>query len=189
MRRTSAPAAFISDLDGTLVDTRDANAVAYEQAFGEVGVPFDRHRYLDAFGLRFDAMMAVLAPGLPADVVHRIADAKRRRYAGVVAGMRVNEGLVRVLEFARSSGGRTALATTARRSNVEAVLDGLGLAQLFDVVITAEDVANGKPAPDCYLAAAEALACSPADCVVFEDSAVGIAAATAAGCSTVRVTL
>jgi HAD superfamily hydrolase (TIGR01509 family) len=103
--------------------------------------------------------------------------------------MRVNEGLVRVLEFARSSGGRTGLATTARRSNVDAVLIGLGLDDLFDAVICAEDVVNGKPAPDCYLAAAHALECAPSECVVFEDSGVGIAAATAAGCATVRVAL
>lgn len=181
--------AVVSDLDGTLVDTRAANVAAYRDAFSSVGVPFDEDRYTAAFGLAFDPMIGAVAPGTPEDVRAEIRRRKAQVYSSFLPLSRPNTALLGLLAHLRESGTRTALATTARRTNVLAVLDHCAAEDLFDVIVTAEDVEHGKPAPDCYLAAAARLGVAPEECVVFEDSGVGIEAATRAGCSVIEVRL
>jgi sugar-phosphatase len=78
--------------------------------------------------------------------------------------------------------------STAARANAEAVLRHLDLGPpLFDVRIFGEDVQRGKPDPECYLTAMTRLEAKPDECLVFEDSVVGIQAAEAAGTTVVRV--
>jgi HAD superfamily hydrolase (TIGR01509 family) len=57
----------------------------------------------------------------------------------------------------------------------------------FETMVTSDEYKNGKPAPDCFLMAAERLGVAPADCLVFEDTEIGIQAATAAGMASVKV--
>jgi len=94
-----------------------------------------------------------------------------------------------VLDFARSVHGTAplAIASGGHHELVDATLDALGIAELFDAVVCAEDYVNGKPAPDAFLEAARQLVVPAGDCVVFEDSPTGIAAAEAAGMAHVFV--
>jgi HAD superfamily hydrolase (TIGR01509 family) len=66
-------------------------------------------------------------------------------------------------------------------------LTAIGLLDKFDTIVAAEDYTHGKPAPDAFLLAAERLGVAPADCLVFEDTDLGIEAATAAGMASVKV--
>jgi HAD superfamily hydrolase (TIGR01509 family) len=84
-------------------------------------------------------------------------------------------------ELARWKGFPLALATSGIREEVLLVLEILGFSGMFDPVVTATDVPRAKPAPDCYLRAAEGLGVEPRDCAVIEDSEHGIGAAVAAG--------
>jgi HAD superfamily hydrolase (TIGR01509 family) len=74
-----------------------------------------------------------------------------------------------------------AVASSSNRPLIEAVLEGAGIAQLFTVVVSSEEVARGKPAPDVYLEAARRLGVQPTACAAVEDSSNGIRAAHAAG--------
>ena len=85
------------------------------------------------------------------------------------------------------AGAPIALATNAERANVDFTLDGAGLRRYFDVIVDGSQVARPKPAPDVYLRAAELLKIAPRNCIVFEDSPVGVAAAVAAGMRVVGV--
>ena len=76
---------------------------------------------------------------------------------------------------------KIALCSSGSRPGIELMLDRLGWRALFDVVVTGEEVAAGKPAPDLFLAAAERLGVAPAACFVFEDTDDGVAGARAAG--------
>ena len=181
--------AVVSDLDGTLVDTAAANAAAYADAFDAAGLPFDEAAYRASFGLRFDGMMARLAPTATPEQVAAVRVGKADRYPGHFGLLRPNEGLIALLTTMRASGTRVGLASTAARRNVAAVLAGLGLEELFEVVVAGEDVERGKPAPDCYLRAAALLGLEPSDCLAVEDSAVGVAAARAAGYRVLEVAL
>ena len=92
-----------------------------------------------------------------------------------------------ILEFAKSSGLRIALATSTPLPIAEDQLTSLGLWKYFDKVQSAADIKNGKPAPDVYLAAAELLGLKSEECMAFEDSPNGVRSASSAGCVTVMV--
>ena len=181
--------AVISDLDGTLVDTAAANTAAYADAFGSVGLDFDEAVYRSAFGLRFDEMIRRVAPQASTGQADAVRAAKAERYPAHFGLLRPNDALIALLSTLRDSGVRVALASTAARRNVTAVLAGIGAQDLFEVVVAGEDVERGKPAPDCYLRAADLLDVAPSDCLAVEDSAVGLAAARAAGCRVLEVVL
>lgn len=76
---------------------------------------------------------------------------------------------------------KTALVTTASRSGAWAVLEHHGVGILFDEVVTGDDVREHKPSPEAYILAARRLGLAPGDCLIIEDSPVGIAAAQASG--------
>lgn len=86
-----------------------------------------------------------------------------------------------VIGFFREAGLKTGIVTGARRIGVMSTIDTYDLYSSIDVVITAEDVRNGKPAPDCYLLALERLKIKPQECFAIEDTGPGVAAAAAAG--------
>ncbi|RYZ09587.1 MAG: HAD family phosphatase [Myxococcales bacterium] len=94
-----------------------------------------------------------------------------------------------VVELARrvSQIRPVSVASGGERQVVVRTLELIGLGQTFPVVVTAEDVAHGKPAPDMFLLAAERMGVSPADCVVFEDAVLGLEAARRAGMASVLV--
>lgn len=87
----------------------------------------------------------------------------------------------------RHAGLPMAVASNAEQANVDFVLDLAGLRHFFRIVASGHDVARPKPAPDIYLQTAQMLGVAPADCVVFEDSVTGVAAAHAAGMRVVGV--
>ena len=99
------------------------------------------------------------------------------------------EEIAATCDVARAWHGRVpmAVASNGRRANVEATLRALGLSPLFDAVVSVEEVERGKPEPDLFLEAARRIGVSPAECVVFEDSAEGLEGARRAGMRTVRV--
>jgi len=94
-----------------------------------------------------------------------------------------------VVAFARSMHGKKPLAVASGggRKAVTGTLEGLGILGLFDAVVTSEDYANGKPAPDPYLTAARLLGVDPSGCLVFEDTEIGRQSAVAAGMECVLV--
>ncbi|MGH9599266.1 MAG: HAD family hydrolase, partial [Terracidiphilus sp.] len=94
-----------------------------------------------------------------------------------------------VAEIIAAEHGRIpfAVVSGSGRATIVKSLTAIGLLDRFEVLVGAEDYANGKPAPDGYLLAARKLGVAPADCLVFEDTAMGIESATAAGMASVRV--
>jgi HAD superfamily hydrolase (TIGR01509 family) len=91
------------------------------------------------------------------------------------------DGVVELLDAADAAGWPTAIATGSARAKVDHHLGRAGILDRFSVIVTAAEVAHGKPAPDIYLEVARRLGRDPSDCVVFEDSLPGFDAATAAG--------
>jgi beta-phosphoglucomutase len=180
--------ALLFDLDGTLVDTADANYTAYSQALAEFGVQAAPQTVARAAADRqWREFLPELLRGANVDAdPARIARRKGELYRAAVAGIRVNGPLVALVSAIRPQ-MRTALVTTASASNVGAILEHFAMRELFDVVVTGDDVARHKPDPEAYRVAAERLAVSAQACLVFEDSEVGMASAIAAGMAVVRV--
>lgn len=110
---------------------------------------------------------------------------------GVVERYR-NEGPPRIdgaVEAVRriAAGRRVAVASSAHREVIDAALAATGLDEVFELVVSSDEVAHGKPAPDVYLEAARRLGVDPATCLVVEDSRNGVRAARAAGMTVVLV--
>ncbi len=116
----------------------------------------------------------------------RIAGRRNALYEERLNEVPAFEDSVRLLRRV-PDGTRLAVATGSRRVEVKRILDRLGLSQRFHAIVTAEDYANAKPAPDPFLTAALRLDLPPASCLVLEDSPAGVVAAHAAGMPVVAV--
>jgi HAD superfamily hydrolase (TIGR01509 family) len=112
------------------------------------------------------------------------AELERRVAAGHLVAL---EGVEAALASVRTLGLRLGLASSSRRSYVEAVLRGLGVLEAFEAIVCREDVVVGKPDPAPFLEAARRLGVDPASCLVVEDSPAGLAAARAAGMRAIAI--
>ena len=182
-------AGYIFDCDGTLVDTMPLHYRAWCLALRQAGLPHDVDEDLfytmGGVPTRRVAELLVAHYGLTADAGKVFHD-KEQGFLALQPELRVIEP---VAAFARRA-ARThpvSVATGSPRPILDRTLAMAGLAEIFSVRVTPEDVVHGKPAPDMFLLAAERMGVAPRDCLVFEDAPPGFAAAEAAGMRCVRV--
>ena len=178
--------AIITDFDGTLVDTFDANYLAYHKAFAEVGIILTKERYSECFGLRFDYFMKEMGIA-DEQTVARIWELKKDYYPQFFERLLPNKALIDLIDSCRAAGIKTAIASTARKDNLLNVVTYLGISNSFDLIFAGVDVKQGKPSPEIYLKAMSALGVHPKETLVFEDSQVGIEAARASGAKCIVV--
>ena len=183
--------AIITDFDGTLVDTFEANYQAYklsfERYYSEIGIKLSREQYRQCFGLRFDAFMDVM--GISDDSLRKkLREEKARIYPMCFKDLIPNTSLISFLRNLKSSGILLAIASTARKENLMNALNYLQLAEMFDLIIAGEQVKEGKPNPEIYLTSMQQLGVSPQDTLIFEDSEVGLLAAEASGANYIKIT-
>lgn len=179
--------AIITDFDGTLVDTFEANLATYQKVLGDRGVALSREKYKECFGLRFDAFMDVL--GVEGDQLrHRIKEAKTALYPTFFEKLAPNTVLINFLTTMKATGVKIAIASTARKENLMNVLGYLGLKDSFDLIIAGVNVSKGKPDPEIYTLTMSQLGVSPDEVLIFEDSQVGLQAAEASGAKYFKIT-
>jgi len=181
--RLAARPAVIFDLDGVLVITEALKAKAHEEAVESLGGSVERRFYGSVMGGSHESVRAAFMQEGGLDVE---PENYSKRYSQIYerlldTDLAVSPGVSDLLDELKQHGYGLAVATSSQQWMVDRIFAKTDISEFFDVVITANDVARHKPAPDPYLAALERLA-APADrAVVFEDSEVGIAAAAAAG--------
>ena len=182
-------AAVIFDLDGVLVDTEPwwhQVRVDWASARGLTWTEDDSHACMGRNTREWSAIMRerLRIPDDPAaierDIVEGLVGRYGREDVPVVAG---------APEAARRIAARVpvAIASSAHPAVIAAALGATGLAAVFRIVVSSDDVAAGKPAPDVYLEAARRLGVPPARCLVVEDSRNGVFAGRAAGMRVVLV--
>ncbi len=178
--------AIITDFDGTLVDTFEANLRAYQRAYQSVGLDITAEKYKECFGFRFERLMT--ATGVFDDhTANIIREAKKECYPQFFSYLKPNKALLGLIEGFKDLGGKTAVASTARRENLMNVVNYLGIADHFDLIYAGADVKEGKPSPEIYLKAMDALGVTPEETLIFEDSPVGLQAAEASGAAFMKV--
>jgi HAD superfamily hydrolase (TIGR01509 family) len=179
----------IFDLDGVLVDSEiwwDEVRQAFAQAHDRAWDTDDRAAVMGANSRSWARIMRDrLQLDLPADDIERavvdgVVDRYRRDGAPLIDGA---IDAVRRIASTRP----VAVASSAHREVIDAALAATGLSDVFGVIVSSDEVARGKPAPDVYLAAAGRLSVDPAECLVVEDSLNGVRAARAAGMTVVLV--
>lgn len=174
--------AIITDFDGTLVDTFEANLRAYQKAFQEVGLNLTAERYRECFGYRYDRFMQEMGV-TDKTIADSIKELKKKYYPEYFEYLKPNIALINLIAGIKKMGGKTAIASTARKENLMNVISYLGIAHHFDLIFAGVDVKKGKPDPEIYLKSMAVLGVTPDETVIFEDSQVGIDAAKASGAS------
>ncbi len=178
--------AIITDFDGTLVDTFEANLQAYQKAFSEVGQTLTEAQYRTRFGFRFDRFMDTMGIA-DRKTTACIKELKKNYYPMFFDYLRPNYTLLELIRGFKQLGGKTAIASTARRENLLSVLEYLDMADAFDLVYTGEDVSQGKPSPEIYIKAMETLDVEPSETLIFEDSEMGLEAAKSSGAYFIKI--
>ncbi|MFC4144945.1 HAD family hydrolase [Micromonospora mangrovi] len=179
--------AYLFDCDGTIVDSMPVHHRAWCAALDEWGCPFPEDLFY-AWGGRPVADIVVdlnarHGLAMPVDVVaHRREEHYQRFLPELTA-------VPEVLAHLDQAYGRVpfAVVSGSTRESVTASLTALGLLDRFETLVCAGDYARAKPDPECFLLAARHLGVPPEHCLVFEDTDLGVRAATAAGMASVRV--
>jgi HAD superfamily hydrolase (TIGR01509 family) len=181
------PAAALFDNDGLTLDTEPAWTRAEIALFARYGQTFTPEHKRELLGTSPETSAIKLERmlGRPGDELS--AELYALMLEEVQAGIEPMPGAVALLGALRAAGVPLALVSNSRRRYLELALVAAGMADAFDTIVAAEDVARPKPAPDAYVAAARALGADPAACVVLEDSPPGLAAGRAAGALTIGV--
>ncbi len=182
-------AGYIFDCDGTLVDTMPLHYRAWDKAMQEAGLQgsLSEELFYSLGGMPTRKVATVFAKhyGLTIDADY-VFHHKEELFLEMQTEMKV---IKPVVDFARKLHGRTpmSVASGGPKPIVKKTLELMHLTDLFPIVVTPEDVAHGKPAPDMFLLAAKMMGVPPARCLVFEDAVPGFEAAVAAGMQYVRV--
>lgn len=180
---------LVFDCDGTIADTMPLHYEAWLAALGEHGVEFPEALFYEFAGIPTARIIEILndrhGHAMP---VQETADYKETLYVKLIDRVRPIEPVVRLIE--RYAGQLPmAVATGGQRAICTKTLGALDLLRYFDpnAIVTADDVKQGKPAPDIFVEAARRIGVPAARCVAFEDADLGIQAATGAGMRVIDV--
>jgi beta-phosphoglucomutase len=175
--------ALIFDLDGVVVDSMPTHTLAWERYLEKNGIdPLNVETRMH--GKRNDDLVRDLfGTHLSASAVFEHGAAKERLFRELIGATLEAKLVPGIREFVAETSKTVPLAvgTNAEPANVDFILNGAGIRQYFRAIVDGSQVARAKPAPDVYLRGAELMGVDPANCIVFEDSPVGIQAARAAG--------
>lgn len=172
--------AIIFDCDGVIVDTETMSNNIYTNMLRELGLEIDKKTLLEQFtGFTNQETMRNAEKLLGRALPENFDQEYRKQFHQMI--MTQLEPISGVRELLQKIPTPIAMATNARRLEMDLKLEKIQLVDTFSVRFCVEDVEHGKPAPDLYLKAAQALKVSPNDCIVIEDSVTGIKAGCAAG--------
>lgn len=183
--------AVLWDLDGTLVDSEEFHWLSWRDTLRRERIELTYEQFLASFGQRNDRILpAWLGPDADPDRIRRIGDEKEAEYRRLAEahGLTPLPGAREWLTALRAAGWKQAIASSAPRLNVDAMLRVTGLDGCVDAIVSADDVTIGKPDPQVFLRAAEKLGAEPARAIVVEDAAAGIEGARRAGMRSIGVT-
>jgi len=178
---------LIFDCDGTLADTMPAHFLAWVTILRKHGGDISEDLFYKSAGMPtrdiINNLNETYGYGLDVDVIY---EEKEQHYLTVIESI---QEISAIVDVARAYHGKVPLAVASGGEHmiVDRTLDVIGIRHLFDAVIGADDVTNGKPDPEMFLLAAARMGVSPENCIVYEDGVPGIIGAQRAGMRVVDV--
>jgi HAD superfamily hydrolase (TIGR01509 family) len=179
--------AYLFDCDGTIADSMPLHYVAWKKVLGEWNCDFSEQLFYAWGGMPIATIISTLNQerglSMPVETVER---RKESLYYELLPQLKA---VPEVLEVIETEHGRVPFAVVSGSTldSVTRSLTTLKLMDRFNAFVCAGDYKKGKPDPEAFLLAAEKLGVGPRDCLVFEDTDMGIQAATAAGMASVRI--
>ncbi|MFM8580932.1 MAG: HAD family hydrolase [Planctomycetaceae bacterium] len=180
----------IFDMDGVLVDSYKAHLQSWQMMAGEFGESLTEAQFLETFGQTSREIIArhwgvnKLSPEQIELFDHR----KEALYRGLIErDFPEMPGARDLIENLRAARFKLAVGSSGPPENVDFVLRRMKIRRHFEVRVTGRDVTHGKPNPEVFLTAAQKLKTDPLLCAVIEDAPVGIAAANAAGMTSIAL--
>ncbi len=179
--------AYLFDCDGTIADSMPLHYVAWSKVLAEWNCEFSEELFYAWGGMPVAEILATLnrrhGLAMPVEAV------QKRKEAMYLESLPQLQAVPEVLEHIHLSHGKIpfAVVSGSTRDSVTASLEALGILDKFETLVCAGDYARSKPDPEPFLVAATRLGVPPETCLVFEDTDMGIQAATAAGMASVKI--
>jgi HAD superfamily hydrolase (TIGR01509 family) len=179
--------AYLFDCDGTIADSMPLHYAAWKKALAEWNCEFSEDLFYAWGGMSVAEIIIRL--NQERGLTMPCEEVSRRKEQLYFESLPELKAVPEVMELIAASQGRIrfAVVSGSRRDSVTASLEALGILDRFEILVCAGDYEKGKPDPEPFLMAAERLGIAPESCLVFEDSDLGIQAATAAGMASVKV--
>ena len=179
----------IFDLDGTLFDTKDVNYNAYQNAIKmvEIDVKIDYNDFCNLYnGKNYRDFLPKIIPDITEEQMKNIHNFKKNIYTKYLDKAKKNNLLFAILQEMKES-FFLSVVTNASKKNVNEILEKFSVKDLFDLLITQEDVKNPKPSAEGFIKAMDYFNISKENTIIFEDSKIGIQAAIESGANYVKV--
>jgi beta-phosphoglucomutase len=171
---------IIVDLDGTLFDTKEVNYYAYKEAIAPYGYEIDYNYYCDFCNGRHYLDFLPQITTSDEKILKQIHHDKKAAYKKYLNKAILNQGLADIL-YTMHGKYKISLVTTASKQNTDDILNQFQLTEIFDLILTHDDIKKTKPEPDGFIKAMDYFGVKPEETIIFEDSEVGIEAAKRSG--------
>jgi len=184
------PHAVIFDVDGVLVDSYRPHFQSWQALAERHGIAMTEPQFATTFGRTSKAIIEYFwGEGLTAEKIAELDDEKEALYREIIErDFPAMDGAAELIDALHSAGLVLAVGSSGPPENVELSLAKLGRRHRFTAAVTGRDVTRGKPDPQVFQVAAERLGLAPVNCAVIEDAPAGIAAANAAGMTSIALT-
>ncbi len=180
--------ALLFDMDGVLVDTEKVHEKSRQIIYKKYGMDYNMLKDIPVIGRNTDSIFIDVNSRIQFPIpLEKAIQEKRNVFVSLLnEPIKPLPGVREILESYHSR-LKIGLVSASARQNIDAVMQNTGLALYFDCIISAEDVKSFKPDPQCYFLGASRLKIAPEECVVFEDSQIGVEAAINAGMKVIGV--
>ena len=182
--------AFLFDLNGTMIDDMPYHIKAWHRILNDLGAGISLERMKqECYGKNHEVLERIFAGRFSEEEKDKMSIDKERRYQEEFRPqLKLIPGLDSFLKRSHAAGVKLAIGSAAIMFNIDFVLDGLGIREYFDAIVSADDVKQSKPDPETWVKCLERLKLQPADCLVFEDSPKGAESALNAGLKCIIIT-
>ena len=174
------------DLDGTLFNTNEVNYYAYSEALKEKGYCIDHEYYTNYCNGRHYKIFLPEIVNNNEEIIEYVHKRKKELYSSYLNKAKINTHLFNIIESLKEK-YNIGIVTTASKKNTYDILKHFNKLEIFDLILTSDDIKNPKPDPEGYLKAIEYFNSKKEDTIIFEDSNVGIEAAKKTGSTVIII--